>query len=506
MAASLNVSQLSTCGKSPIPKSGVLTIRGFGIRVRVHSGHLEIEDGIGPERRKIRLARVGHGLKRLVCIGNDGFVTLDALQWVSDIDASFVMLDRGGKVLFVTGPTASNDARLRRAQSLALGNGTALRISKDLISRKLVSQAALVRDLLHNDNIAESIVGIGAKLQTAEDIETVMLIEAQAAKLYWQTWSGLPIRWPRNDERRVPEHWKQFKARISPLTGSPRLAADPANSILNLLYSILEAESRLSAVAMGLDPGIGFLHADAKARDSLACDLQEPVRASVDAFVVNWLQSEPLRRADFFEDSNGNCRLTSALAIKLCETANTWRRLVAPIAEYVAKEIWNSIPKPKSMAGQQIATRLTQRNKREVKGSEVPSVSQPRPEHICGSCGAKIRSDNKNCSQCWKQQSVTVFNVGRELAQEPEAIAKRSDTMLKHRQQIRDWKVSDMPQWLTRDVYMKEIQPALSRLTKSQIRSALGVSKPYTMYIQSGERIPHQRHWRALAELVGLSR
>ena len=36
---------------------------------------------------------------------------------------------------------------------------------------------------------------------------------------------------------------------------------------------------------MGLDPGLGFLHADANGRDSLACDLMEPVRPSVDAFV-----------------------------------------------------------------------------------------------------------------------------------------------------------------------------------------------------------------------------
>ena len=51
-------------------------MHGFGVSVRVQSGHFEIEDGFGPERRKIRLPRVGHGLKRLVCISEDGFATL----------------------------------------------------------------------------------------------------------------------------------------------------------------------------------------------------------------------------------------------------------------------------------------------------------------------------------------------------------------------------------------------------------------------------------------------
>jgi hypothetical protein len=32
---------------------------GFGVRVSMQSGHLEMEDGVGPERRTIRLARVG---------------------------------------------------------------------------------------------------------------------------------------------------------------------------------------------------------------------------------------------------------------------------------------------------------------------------------------------------------------------------------------------------------------------------------------------------------------
>lgn len=49
---------------------------GYGIRVIMQAGHLQIEDGIGPDRRKFRLPRLDHRLKRLVCIGENGFVTL----------------------------------------------------------------------------------------------------------------------------------------------------------------------------------------------------------------------------------------------------------------------------------------------------------------------------------------------------------------------------------------------------------------------------------------------
>jgi len=210
------------------------------------------------------------------------------------------------------------------------------------------------------------------------------------AKLYWQAWSRVPVRWARKDEQRVPEHWKRFGSRISPLTRSPRLATNPPNAILNLLYSILEAESRLAATAMGLDPGLGLLHMDTANRDSLACDLQEPIRASVDAFLLHWLQNEVLSKADFFEDRNGNCRLASSLAIKLCETTDTWRKLVAPVAEYVAKELWNTTSRPTSRpTQQQMPTRLTQQRKREAKGSmSLPTQSAPRT----ASCLRRLRN------------------------------------------------------------------------------------------------------------------
>jgi hypothetical protein len=97
------------------------------------------------------------------------------------------------------------------------------------------------------------------------------------------------------------------------------------------------------------------------------------------------------------------------------------------------------------------------------------------------------------------------FDVGRRTAQQPESIVKRSATQRRHRQAIQNWKPSDLLAWLTRDVYVKQIQPALSGVAKSRIRSALDVSEPYSSDIQAGKRIPHSRHWQALARLVGVS-
>ena len=342
-----------------------------------------------------------------------------------------------------------------------------------------------------------------------ESIEVVRLIEAQAAKLYWQAWSDVPVRWPRKDELRVPEHWKRFGSRISPLTHRPRLASSPPNALLNLLYALLESESRLSAAAMGLDPGIGLLHVDTPNRDSLACDVMEPIRPKCDAFLLNWLQSEPLRRSDFWEDRNGNCRIASSLAIKLCETLDTWRRLVAPVAEYVAQQTWSSISKRASMSARQpIATRLTQRNKREVKGSDVPPVKAPKPENVCRGCGANTRR-GRLCPQCGREVSreklIELAKIGRVAARSPESRKKHSETQRRHEAAKRAWRSSPKPAWLNEDTYREKIQPRLAGITISALASTLGVSIPYAALVRAGRHRPHPRHWRALARLAGAS-
>ncbi|MGB8834413.1 MAG: CRISPR-associated endonuclease Cas1, partial [Candidatus Sulfotelmatobacter sp.] len=186
----------------------------------MQSGHLEIEDGIGPERRTIRLARVGHDLKRLVCISEDGFATLGALKWLADVGASFVMLSRNGKVLFVTGPTASSDVRLRRAQALAHSSGAAVRIARELIDQKLAGQEQVARHKLSANRCAEAIHCYRSELAEADTIDRVRLVESRAAAAYWSAWRTLPINFPRKDQPRLPAHWREFGTRVSPLTGS----------------------------------------------------------------------------------------------------------------------------------------------------------------------------------------------------------------------------------------------------------------------------------------------
>lgn len=509
MAATQNVHQHCQNGNfltSLAPRQGVVTLSGFGIRVSVDRGHLLVEDGIGRDRHQGRFARVGHGLRRLVVIGSDGFVSLAALRWLADQNASFLMLERDGKVLVATGPTGPSDARLRRAQSLSRETGTAVTIARELISQKLRGQEQVARDRLKREDVADTIARTRARLDQTDTIEAIRSLEARAASAYWSAWREVQMMFPKGEIHRIPVHWLSFGTRQSPLTGSPRLAANPANAILNYLFAVLESEARLSAVALGLDPGIGFLHVDTDARDSIACDLMEPVRPQIEAYLFDWVLRQPFRREWFFEKADGNCRLMASFCSRLSETAQTWGGLVAPVAEGVSRVLWSTIKNPKRYRP---ATHLTQMHRRSARSAalHLSIPAPPRPPRVCPRCGAAVKPGKIHCVPCafaiQKQHFSTVAEQGRMASHTVESEAKRATTQRKRHAARRGWSMFTHPAWLTEQFYAERIQPKLGAFEIKTLAEQLDVSIPYASYIRAGRRRPHPRHWEVLARLVG---
>jgi hypothetical protein len=387
---------------------------------------------------------------------------------------------------------------------LALQNGVALHITRELLSQKLAGQEQVARKQLLDSRTADIIGEFRKAVTSAETIDAIRHLESQGAAAYWAAWRDLPITFPKSDLPRVPDHWRKFDTRKSPLTGSQRLAANPANAMLNYLYAVLESETRLAVAALGLDPGLGFWHVDT-ARDSLACDLMEPARPIVDAFLLDCIMREPLKKGWFFEERNGNCRLMSALAIELSQTAGIWRRAVAPFAEWVARLLWSN--SKKSIGEAPPPTRLTQRHKREAKGAPSFPRSErvPRLRHLCRGCGKSIRREHIHCGLCAtegaKSHMMEAAKIGRLVSHTPEARAKQSATRGRHARACSEWNPSTQPAWLTEQLFTNKIQPLLSTFSTSTIARCIGVSRGYAGRVRDGY-LPHPRHWLILADLV----
>lgn len=125
----------------------------------------------------------------------------------------------------------------------------------------------------------------------------------------------------------------KFKGRMR------RPPPDPFNAVLSLGYTLLHADAVLTLYGCGLDPYVGFYHALDFGRESLACDIVEPLRPLVDRFAVDLFRDRTLRVEDFSTTAAG-CMLGKAARARFYpmyeERAETFRkRLTDQVRELV---------------------------------------------------------------------------------------------------------------------------------------------------------------------------
>src|SRR4051794_36076849 len=87
---------------------------GYGVRVRVDRGHLLIDDGIGANRRTTRFNRATGQLRRLLLVASSGYVSIEAIRWMTDTGCAFIQLDHYGRVLVTTATVETDQPALRR--------------------------------------------------------------------------------------------------------------------------------------------------------------------------------------------------------------------------------------------------------------------------------------------------------------------------------------------------------------------------------------------------------
>jgi CRISPR-associated endonuclease Cas1 len=505
-----------------VPKDGVLVLSGYGLRVAVERGHLAVADGIGKERRSGLLAKATCGLTLLVVLGHAGTVSLEALRWLHDVGSAFVQLGADAEVIAATAPPGTDDARLRRAQALATTNGIGLGIARELLREKLERQEGLLDRLHPTEAIRRELAHAQEQLAAATTNEALRVAEARGAAAYWSAWSPIEVRIAARDAAKVPAHWRTFGSRTSTLANCARRAITPANAILNYAYAILEVEARIACLTIGLDPGMGVLHADQRGRDSLALDLIEPLRPRVDALVLDLLGRRVFAAKDLFETREGGCRLMPAITQVLAEFAPQFARWVAPIAEQAARQLSRS--SDGTAKAQPLTTPLTQANR--SAGRDGVRTRLPVPEKrsgellpaACRACGlvlqdptriwcdgclpeARAEKDRANIAMALRAKAEMRAG-GKDPSHGGEVAQKRGAT---HREQLRlnaEWEASNLPT-MTEAEYRERVLPGLAEVPVRTIAAAMAVSQGYAARVRKGETVPHPRHWPVLAQQGG---
>ena len=498
----------------------VVVADGFDVRITVGYGALVVRDGVAEHVRERRYSKVT-APDRIVVAG-EGILSTEALAWCRAQGTAVVVL-RTGDVLLGASPPGRDDARIRRAQALAMGSPAGLAVVRYLLTAKLQGQAAVLRDVFGADETATTIADLADGIGVAENADECRQLEAVAAAAYFATWAdhtATMVGFVAKDRSRVPPHWRVFDSRRSAITGASntnRQAERPINALLNYCYRLAEIEARFACVRLGLDPGLGVLHADAAGRDSLALDVLEPVRPIVDRFVLDLIAERMFHKRDFIERSDGHVRVAAPLSHELAATMPTWRRAIAPHAEKVAHLFADQVAgkltmtTPLTGAKGKAASATVRRRKAAAAVVQAQAVNDahrlaqpirrpttPSPSRAatlfatCVDCGGPLtRSRYVRCPDCWDRQP----------GQSRETRRRRGRSIAMARSELERWK-AEHPHANADPAEFERIRPGLASVQLSTIAAACGVSKATASAWRAGRYVPPLRHWGMLAAIT----
>jgi len=150
-------------------------------------------------------------------------------------------------------------------------------------------------------------------------------------------WANVSLNFIKKDLKSIPKHWLTFGERKSPVSNDTRKAANPGNGLLNYAYAILEGDTALAALTLGLDPGLGLMHTDQDGTKGLFYDLMEVGWPDVDLWLYRFLQQMVFKRNDFYETEWGETCLSIELRRALTRNASEFSRDIGSWVEFVAQ-------------------------------------------------------------------------------------------------------------------------------------------------------------------------
>ncbi|MBL8573944.1 MAG: CRISPR-associated endonuclease Cas1 [Hyphomicrobiaceae bacterium] len=204
-------------------------------------------------------------------------------------------LRHGGDGATVITP-ALGDGALRIAQyDLALDPAARAGFATGLVRRRIAASAELLAPGAAVDSVVEKsrtrLLSLVAALDRPVAVERLRGMEGAATAVWFEAFARL-----------VPAPFV-FAGR------NRRPPRDPVNVLLSLGYTLAQFEAVRAAAVAGLDPALGLYHVAGRDRDSLGCDLVEPLRPRVEAWVLALLCSGEIGLQDFTAPGADGCRL-----------------------------------------------------------------------------------------------------------------------------------------------------------------------------------------------------
>ncbi len=275
-----------------------LSLRRDGLALRVE------------HEKQLKLSLPVHNLESVFVFGADIYVSPSAMRLCWEHGASVCYFTDWGRLEARVEGVPQGSMMLRRAQHATASNparGAAL--ARAFVAGKLhnvrwllsrsARDAANELDRERLRTAAEAHAHLLRELgRTPDDPDVIRGVEGRAAALHFEVFSL---------------HLRPALRASFPFDGrSRRPPRDAINAALSFLYALLRHDCVSALTAVGLDPFVGYLHADRPGRESLALDLMEEFRPWVERLLITLLNRGELKTGQFCERDGGAVELGEA--------------------------------------------------------------------------------------------------------------------------------------------------------------------------------------------------
>ncbi|UXM84653.1 CRISPR-associated endonuclease Cas1 [Methanococcus aeolicus] len=240
-----------------------------------------------------------------IILSNNGTITTGAISLAIENNIPIIFLKWEEPTGMIWHCRIGKTAKTRRSQLKFSESINGIRFASNWIKQKMGNQLNYLKDLKKNHNhkgdfdtvikninnyimeLTQYTNNIDDKLPHREIKDTIIGIEGIASKYYFE---GI--------NHALSKSYK-FKER------SRRPARDKFNALLNYGYGMLYPMVEKCLIVAGLDPYVGFIHADNYNKTTLVYDVIEVYRVYIDRGVVNFINSKKVKGSHFDILENG---------------------------------------------------------------------------------------------------------------------------------------------------------------------------------------------------------
>lgn len=258
--------------------------------------------------RQTKLTVPLHHLEGIVCFGRVSASPPLMAECAERNLALSWMTEHGRFLCRVVGAESGNVLLRRQQYRLADAEATSLPIARSVVAAKIQnSRSVLLRgareaeDSVEEATLRRAVDRLECSIQSlpqAQTLDVVRGCEGDAARVYFESFHLL---------------LKQQREHFLMNGRSRRPPQDPINALLSFVYSVLTHDMAGAVSTVGLDPAVGFLHADRPGRLSLALDVLEEFRALIaDRLVLSLINLKQVQPEGFVTQPGGAVQMTDA--------------------------------------------------------------------------------------------------------------------------------------------------------------------------------------------------